>query len=537
MKTINKYLQDIKIDGLSAKLLSYSAMATAFVASGPDANAQCMGESAMIGESIGLDIDGDGVDDLSIRAGNSSYILNPRTTGTIPIGNVPSVGTVQATTMATAMFTAASAGGFPYNGCYLFTLGTGPLAGPATLTVPSFTATATAIATGVINYTNAFYQTYFTDSVNVNYAFVTAAGANQIVGLSATGSGVCTLIDSASGVSGTGTYSLVGFSATIFYNSIRGALGGVQYDFPSNSATATNVATFIYGPAPSCISSMGGIYAGIQLTISTTATATLAPVPDATYAGPYLLAGPVYYQNTAMVSNNPVTQVAVQFESGGETYNGWVSLTYGADGSVTCSGSGYQQCSIETATTAGSAAASCIAVGEATSFSAACIPPVINLELSDPCACGNPNNILEDPDEDPNDVTASVAFFAEVVTVDVPVGGTVVGVTDAGNTGIFDAAGAPSNAVFTNNGDTNGDGFEEWTADFFHAPDVGYTLTVSVDIDGVITELFIENSCSQCIDISNIPTVGEWGLVMLGLLMSITAIVGIRQRREEEVTA
>jgi len=536
MKTINKYLQDIKIDGLSAKLLSYSAMATAFVVSGPDANAQCTGESAMIGESIGLDIDGDGVDDVLIRAGNTSYPLGARTQ-TTPIGNVASVGTVQVTTMATAMFTATNIPGFPYNGCYLFSLGTGALAGPATLIIPSFTATATAVATGVVNYTNAFYQTNFTTNINVNYAFVTAAGANQIVGLSATGSGVCTLIDSASGVSGTGTSSLVGYSATIFYNSIRGALGGVQYDFPSVSATAMNVATFAYGPAPSCTTTMGGIAPGIQFTISTIATATLAPVPDVTNAGPYLLAGPASYQNTAMLSNNPITQVAVQFESGGETYNGWVSLTYGADGSVTCSGSGYQQCSIETATTAGSAAASCIAVGEATSLSAACIPPVINPELSDPCACGNPNNILEDPDEDPNDVTASVAFFAEIVTIDVPVGGTVVGVTDAGNTGIFDASGAPSNAVFTNNGDTNGDGFEEWTADFFHAPDVGYTLTVSVDIDGVITELSIENSCPQCIDISNIPTVGEWGLIMLGLLMSITAIVGIRQRREEEVTA
>ena len=36
---------------------------------------------------------------------------------------------------------------------------------------------------------------------------------------------------------------------------------------------------------------------------------------------------------------------------------------------------------------------------------------------------------------------------------------------------------------------------------------------------------------------ANIPTVGEWGLIILGLLMSITAIVGIRQRREEEATA
>jgi len=34
---------------------------------------------------------------------------------------------------------------------------------------------------------------------------------------------------------------------------------------------------------------------------------------------------------------------------------------------------------------------------------------------------------------------------------------------------------------------------------------------------------------------ANIPTVGEWGLIILGLLMSITAVVGIRQRRREEI--
>jgi len=34
---------------------------------------------------------------------------------------------------------------------------------------------------------------------------------------------------------------------------------------------------------------------------------------------------------------------------------------------------------------------------------------------------------------------------------------------------------------------------------------------------------------------SNVPTVGEWGLIILGLMMSIVAIVGIRERRREEI--
>jgi len=34
-----------------------------------------------------------------------------------------------------------------------------------------------------------------------------------------------------------------------------------------------------------------------------------------------------------------------------------------------------------------------------------------------------------------------------------------------------------------------------------------------------------------------VPTVGEWGLIILGLLMTIAAVVGIRARREEEIYA
>ncbi len=37
--------------------------------------------------------------------------------------------------------------------------------------------------------------------------------------------------------------------------------------------------------------------------------------------------------------------------------------------------------------------------------------------------------------------------------------------------------------------------------------------------------------------VADIPTTGEWGLIILGLMMSITAIIGIRQRREEEAVA
>gem|GEM_PF-2454174 len=41
----------------------------------------------------------------------------------------------------------------------------------------------------------------------------------------------------------------------------------------------------------------------------------------------------------------------------------------------------------------------------------------------------------------------------------------------------------------------------------------------------------------RCGNPDEVPTVGEWGLIILGLMMSIVAIVGIRQRREDEYYA
>ena len=109
---------------------------------------------------------------------------------------------------------------------------------------------------------------------------------------------------------------------------------------------------------------------------------------------------------------------------------------------------------------------------------------------------------------------------------------------------MFDATQAPIAATtFALTGMNNADGNDEYTFTFYHLPGTGYTYAVEVLIDGVATmptPIEISNSCTQCIEApapENVPTVGEWGLIMLGLLMSITAIVGIRARREEEAIA
>ncbi len=64
----------------------------------------------------------------------------------------------------------------------------------------------------------------------------------------------------------------------------------------------------------------------------------------------------------------------------------------------------------------------------------------------------------------------------------------------------------------------------------------GSTWTINVTDDGdancTASTSQVLNSCPT---VENIPTVGEWGLIILGLLMTITAVIGIRQRRENEV--
>jgi len=67
----------------------------------------------------------------------------------------------------------------------------------------------------------------------------------------------------------------------------------------------------------------------------------------------------------------------------------------------------------------------------------------------------------------------------------------------------------------------------------------GTTWVVNVNDDDTVNNPNCTDSDSQvlmdCAPVENIPTVGEWGLIILGLLMTITAVVGIRQRREDEV--
>ncbi len=420
---IRKYINDAQSKGVASKLFSYSAMAAAFIASGPEAVAQCAGETASPGAPVGLDIDGDGTDDVQLFAGtiSSLYASGNFTSqvGTVPVGTVPFAFAATGT-LSTLNLTAPL-----YYGCYV---AFGAAFPSSMLTVGPATAMATFTISAAASFVGAYYSTATAIYATGNYAFVTALGANQIVGLSATGTNVCGQIDSAPGVAGAGTSSLVGYDVNFVGYSGYQLLGGVAYDFPATGAsTVVPIYTTVTGITctTSTASIYGGYFAAGTVQLYTLTSLTVSP-QDAVYPGPYLLGGPYYNGPISLgtANSNPLNAAAVQFagpdldgDGNPDTYNGWITFTYNADGTITCTGSGYQQCSIENAiATSGDAANGCMMVGGATNENPAC---------------------MEEPPEPPADI----------------------------------------------------------------------------------------------------PTTGEWGLIILGLMMSITAIVGIRQRREEEVVA
>jgi len=95
--------------------------------------------------------------------------------------------------------------------------------------------------------------------------------------------------------------------------------------------------------------------------------------------------------------------------------------------------------------------------------------------------------------------------------------------------------GDPS-ASDTFNDDQGNSGAYGTTLTYGPFPISGGDITIvytDVDLPGC-TAMVTADAPAVC-SFEGVPTVGEWGLIILGLLMSITAVVGIRQRREEEV--
>ena len=141
--------------------------------------------------------------------------------------------------------------------------------------------------------------------------------------------------------------------------------------------------------------------------------------------------------------------------------------------------------------------------------------------ITDPCNCTN--GIDTD-----DDASNGLELAAETITITDPAGAGETWTLTANNGELVEMDGmTPSSGIATDNGDGT------YTFSGFVTAD-GVTIYTASFTNAAGDILMIEGGpCSPCF-INDIPTVGEWGLIILGLMMSITAIVGIRQRREEE---
>ncbi len=439
MKKIKKYKQQKNTNSLASKIASYSALAGAMMAATPGAMAQC-GTAGSASPVLDVDINGDGITDVTINWINLNTSLGLFFSNIVPPAQVPIIPPGGTGTLPTplqfnsvtnfswangyalsnsvsatfAPFANSVVGPFPGpyggptgGGCYTL-LGGGVTAGQAV----SF---GTYVGSNVANFAG-FPSSYLSIiyavsqgiyySLDISFAYAQAATGNQIIGLSAAGGNVCSVTSSGGATIGAvpasnfvslGTNSAVNSSFKTF--SFYAFLGGDAYflqQIPVNG------------------SSCGGAIAPISNVVVNFGYTNIP-----TYGPFYNLLG----SGTGVVSSNQnvntTTHLAVQFTADtGETHNGWVELSIDpASSEVTCVGTGYQQCSVETAiAVSGDAANACMMVGAATNENPACV---------------------EEPPEPPADI----------------------------------------------------------------------------------------------------PTTGEWGLIILGLMMSITAIVGIRQRREEDAVA
>ncbi len=167
----------------------------------------------------------------------------------------------------------------------------------------------------------------------------------------------------------------------------------------------------------------------------------------------------------------------------------------------------------------------CSTLTTASAACAGCAMPMA--EITDPCNC------VDGIDLD-GDGTNDLAL--ETITITDPAGtGQAWAITNAATSGLVEPDGMGGFVPTTATVMDMGDGTYTFTA---YVPTDGSTYSADfANGAGTMTLNQVGGPCPACIDISDVPTVGEWGLIMLGLLMSITAIVGIRQRREEEAIA
>lgn len=346
-----------KKHSLKNKLLSYSALGAAFLLVDNEAQAQC-GVVDAANPTLAVDIDGDGNADvnLSFNTFSGPYSI----TSTVPGAATASFLNTQGGTLSGSTYIGPN---FSYYGCQPVAIpgqyGNGFYGGSFFQGDPGLGSYTTIVATASINLqinvlnTFQYYYTFF--SGTGNFVVASAAGSNNIVGVTAGASNlaVCGLIDSAPGVNGPDA-TIIGsvYNVDYLFFSIQAAQS-VQYVFG-----AASVNPF---PTSTCFTSSYSYY-GIYLPPA----APLATFSGSTFTtvGPFGIGSSSYATGTLVGSNVSSDWLAVQFTSGTETHNGWIELSYdGTTGAVSCLSTGFNSCSLESALMTTDINNACIVVG------------------------------------------------------------------------------------------------------------------------------------------------------------------------------
>lgn len=346
-------------NSITNKLLSYSALSAAFLLVDSDAQAQC-GTVDAANPTLAVDIDGDGTADVNLNF--VSFAGSASVTSTVPGAASTSLYTTIAGTLSGSTYIGQN---FSYYGCQPIAIpgqyGNGFGGGSFFQGDPALGSYATITATAPIyvqvNALNTF-QYYFTFlSGSGNYVFASAAGSNNIVGVTAGASNlaVCDLIDNAPGVTGPNSTTIGSVYDLYYYFFNVQAAQSVQLVYQPASVNpfpATTCYTLSYPTY--------GVYLPAALPIATFAGTT------STASGPFGLTSGVTSTGTAVGSNLNADWLAVQFDVSGQTHNGWIQLAYdAATGAVSCLGTAFNSCSLETASMSTNPAGSCIDVAQA----------------------------------------------------------------------------------------------------------------------------------------------------------------------------
>jgi len=139
----------------------------------------------------------------------------------------------------------------------------------------------------------------------------------------------------------------------------------------------------------------------------------------------------------------------------------------------------------------------------------------MSISVTDPCSCGNPLNL---------NIADGTTLFEDKLLIDLSgfPAGLVPTITAVDGNLLTSAATAHTVASATAGIVALGGGMFE--LQFYTLPGAPATVTVEAGGD---TETFTTARCFRCVPI---PTMGQWGLIICGLLLLIFGVVSIKSR-------